>query len=490
MLRRFEELIKALEIIDSEAVKGLNDAGQMTGAGTVLTLGFMPKKRRVLRMVAPPTTRVRYGRATLTIAQTGGIAMSELNNAVADYESGDLTAELLCERFVRTRVTGHSPSFSWDEVDLVRVLKLVVDASEEPQFKSADVERVADRLVAAAAEERKALQEETRQLREALQANLPKFTGLSGGNRMPWLQDALKGLHEAGNMRKKLGLERIGPQLDAMRGLRSISGFDQKEFKRMSGLAGFKAIDPKLFETAGWVKRLPDPAPWLRELQKQMGSHLEALKLSLPANWRKLTSEEMKKAVELMKAEGLNLAWTPRPEILHQLIAADGHDARCEILLQHRGEIVEDVEQVLGEIERSDLEPIVAAGFEAIETYRDGHPAPAQTYAAAVIGEVIHGSLGYETFGEIKQHFRDTDPMNGVRYCDFPLYAVGRALARTLDRFKDAGNGFNRNLTQHRIGAPHSEANLLMVLLLLGGLLREVERVLDRHDAREEPEAA
>lgn len=463
----------------------------------------MPEKRRVIRIVAPPTTRVRYGRATLTIAQTGGMVMSELGNAVADYESGELAAEQLCERFVRMRVKEHSPSFSWDEADPARVLRLVVEASEEPRFKSADVEHVADRLVAAAVDERQALQESAKRLRGTLRENYPKITNLAGIGRMPWLQDSLKRLHEAGDLRKKLGLDRIGPQLDAMhgfraigvdkdrlRGLRSIAGFDQGELKRLSGLAGFKAIDPKLFETAGWVRRLPDPAPWLRGLQKQIGPYLEALKLSLPGNWRELTSEEMRKTVDLMKAEGLSLAWAPRPEILRRLIVVDGHEARCEILLEHREEVVEDVEQVLSEIERSDLGSIVTAGFEAIKTYRDGHPAPAQTYAAAVIGEVIHGPLGYETFGEVKQQFRDTDPLHDVGYRDFPLFAVGRALARTLDRFKDAGDGFNRNLTQHRIGAPHTEANLLMVFLLLAGLLREVERVLDRHDAREDTEAA
>jgi len=478
----------------------------------------MAEKRRILRIVGPPTTRVRYGRATLTIAQKGGIVMGELGDAVADYEAGDLAAEDLCERFVRVRVTEHSSTFSWDEADPARVLKLVVEASEEPRFESADPEHVAARLVTAAAQEREALQESAKQLRGALGATYPKVTDIAGITGASWFKDSLKRLHEAGHLRKTLGLDRIAPRLDAMRGFRGIAGFDDKtlrafrgiprlddktlrgfrgiagfdenELRRISGVAGFKAIDPKLFETAGWVRRLPDPVPWLRQFQEQIGPRLEALKLTLPANWRDLTAEEMRQTVDLMKADGLSLAWAPRPAILRQLITAEGHEKRCEILIEHREEIVEDVEKVLGEIERGDLESIIAAGLEAIKTYRDGHPAPAQTYAAAVIGEVIHGPLGYETFGDVKREFRDKDPLHDVGYRDFPLFAVGRALARTLDRFKDAGDGFNRNLTQHRIGAPHSEANLLMVLLLLSGLLPEVERVLDRHDAREEPEAA
>ncbi len=126
----------------------------------------------------------------------------------------------------------------------------------------------------------------------------------------------------------------------------------------------------------------------------------------------------------------------------HQLIAADGHEARCEILIKHREEVVADVEQVLDDVERSDLEAIVAAVFEAIETYRAGHPAPAQTYASAVLGEILHSTLGYEVFGEAQREFREKDPLHDVGYSIFPFYAVGHALARTLDRFKDAGEGF------------------------------------------------
>jgi hypothetical protein len=88
----------------------------------------MAEKRRIIRIEGPPTTRVRYGRATLTIAQSGGILMSELGEGVDAYERGQLTAEKLCKRFARTRVKEHSPSFSWDDADPERVLKLVVEA--------------------------------------------------------------------------------------------------------------------------------------------------------------------------------------------------------------------------------------------------------------------------------------------------------------------------------------------------------------------------
>jgi hypothetical protein len=72
---------------------------------------------------------------------------------------------------------------------------------------------------------------------------------------------------------------------------------------------------------------------------------------------------------------------------------------------------------------------------------------------------------------------------------DLPFYALGHALVRTLAHFKDAGDGFNRNLTQHRLGSFHNEPSLLMVLMLLTGLLFEVERILDEQDRFADDEA-
>jgi hypothetical protein len=136
-----------------------------------------------------------------------------------------------------------------------------------------------------------------KRLSGTLGAIYPKVSNIPGIGRMRF-QDPLKRLDVAGNLSKKLGLdrkaaglstafsERFRPQLkamphvqgiaglnhDALRGFRGIAGVDHDELKRISGLAGFKAIDPKLFETAGWLRKLPDPTPWLRQFQGQIGT--------------------------------------------------------------------------------------------------------------------------------------------------------------------------------------------------------------------------
>jgi hypothetical protein len=462
----------------------------------------MAAKRRIIHLVGPKTSRVRYGRAVLTIARDGNLVGGALGKAIVEYEQGSAEAKEVAQQFARARVLKHTPSFVWDEADTERVLRLVVKASDRPRFKSADPDHVASKLALEAQKEAEDLKISiekigvpsriSKQLDPALRSG--QFDGLKrilrGFERTNVSLRAANLVHE--RTRSLLGTTRF---LDHLRfqlpGLDRISlGLDHKQMKLPDFGVTSKAIDPGLFRAADWTRALPDPARWLPRLQKQMASWAESFKQALPANWRELDSDEIDRVVVLMKAEGLSLAWAPRLEITRALLAANDHEGRCDVLTRNSNEIIEDVEKVLAGVRRADLRQVAEAGFEAIRTYRDGHPAPAQTYAAAAVGEVIHGPLGWETFGEVRKAFKDKNPMFDVGFRDFPLFAVGSALVRTLDRFDKAADGFNRNLTQHRIGSPHSVPNFLMVLLLLAGLVREVERVLDRHDRREAQEAA
>lgn len=78
----------------------------------------------VIRLAAPETVRVRYGRSTLTIAVRGGLTPRRLGAAIAAYGEGRLTADELCSQFARRRIRGHSPGFAWETADMQRVLSL------------------------------------------------------------------------------------------------------------------------------------------------------------------------------------------------------------------------------------------------------------------------------------------------------------------------------------------------------------------------------
>ena len=358
-----------------------------------------------------------------------------------------------------------------------RVLDLVVEVAQDPVFASSEQSHVAGRLATEAAEGREAIRQSLDVLRAALtpQLNLEPLFGDS--QRLAAL--ACRAVVDTRAFDTAITSRVLGGRESFM--------FDLAP--SVSVLALSRGLMSRATrERWGATARLPNPGVpklgWLQRFSTQLRAWLDRMREALPANWRELKADEIDRAVELMKSDGLNLAWAPREEIVRLLIEAETHAARCEVLASHCVEVVDDVQTVLRSIERPDLQPIAAAGQEAILTFRDGHAAPAQTYAAAAVGEILHGSLRYPSFGKLQRAFRRRDPLHDVDFRVLGLFAVGHALARTLDSFAVAGEGFNRNLTVHRIGSAHSEPNLLMVLLLLAGLLPEVERLLDQEEAR------
>lgn len=212
----------------------------------------------------------------------------------------------------------------------------------------------------------------------------------------------------------------------------------------------------------------------------------DSFERSLPTNWRELDPAEVDRAAGLMGDTGLCLAWVPRAELIRALLAAPDHEARCQILVANANEILADIEAVLLEVESEELAPIANAAEEAIRSARAGAPGPAQSHIASALGHVAHGYFGYDNFGPVRERFADIDPINDVGFAEFSFYAIGRAWVISIASFKQAGDGFNRNLTAHYVGAPHySAANLLAGLMLLAGLARELQRQECRLEARQ-----
>ncbi|GIK83208.1 MAG: hypothetical protein BroJett024_43130 [Alphaproteobacteria bacterium] len=243
-------------------------------------------------------------------------------------------------------------------------------------------------------------------------------------------------------------------------------GFDHSQL-----LKGLPQLNSALLSVEGIGERLQELA--------------ERLKEQLPENWRELETQELLDVVELMKTEGLCLAWAPRTEIVRELANAGSAEQRAEILIRNRTEIITDIEQVLAEIEHPELAAHVEATREAIATYEGEHRSPAQSYAATTISDLVYDTFGAKSFAAAKKKFRATDPIYDVGMSQLPLAAVGWSLAYALDRFSDAGPGFNRNLTLHFLGPHYSEANLLMSLLLLAGFLPELEILLEQRERRQ-----
>jgi len=219
----------------------------------------------------------------------------------------------------------------------------------------------------------------------------------------------------------------------------------------------------------------------LESMREQAARWKERFRRALARNWQELSEEEIDRVAELMAEEGLCLAWAPRAEIVRELLGAEGQEVRAQILVMRREQIVADVASVLADIERDDLLPSVEACGKAIATYRDGHIESAQAYASVILTDLVHNFWGAANFGPVKERFVDVDPQQ-VGMSEFTYVSVGRAWIKAHVKFEEAGEGFNRNLAAHKLGPHFNEANLLAALLLIAGLLPELERGRNREE--------
>ena len=95
----------------------------------------------------------RYGRASLTIRRWGRLdeffGNTVLAKRISGFRVGNTTAEDVAWAFVRGRVESHSATFTWEDAELDRLIKLVADCSESPHLKATTADALAQELAKA-----------------------------------------------------------------------------------------------------------------------------------------------------------------------------------------------------------------------------------------------------------------------------------------------------------------------------------------------------
>ncbi len=204
---------------------------------------------------------------------------------------------------------------------------------------------------------------------------------------------------------------------------------------------------------------------------------------SLPPNWRGLDGDGLERTITLGETRGLCVVWAPRREIVEEIIAAENHDARCEVLVRRRKEVLDDILNVLVEATHSVTEAHTQSrrlAIKAVAAAHDGHDEASQALAAAALGLLLHEVLGFERLGTAYKQLsaRDIDEtaMRLLR-----LAVIELATAKALRNTDKHDVGFNRHGTLH--GYPHffSGVNCIASLLLLGAWLRELSWWQEHH---------
>jgi hypothetical protein len=215
----------------------------------------------------------------------------------------------------------------------------------------------------------------------------------------------------------------------------------------------------------------------------------QALRRSFPENWDDLDFEQCKPALALGLEHGVNVVWTPRAEIIRELVAAVDDEARARILVEREADILDDIESVLVDVTHSGLGHLPALARKAVNAHRGGHREAGHALAGAVLSGVVHENFGFHHFAEARARFQRDHPMHvemSLLRITAVLYTFGRALQPT----DVAPPGFNRHASLHALAGQYTPANAVAAMLLLAGVLRELHFWLTAQDQEDEQEAA
>jgi hypothetical protein len=94
--------------------------------------------------------------------------MSEIADALAAHERGEMSADDVAWAFVKDRVEDHSPSFHWEDAELDRMIALVVSCSDHPKLAATNPADLVSELREQEASERGQLKRSQEKLRKSL----------------------------------------------------------------------------------------------------------------------------------------------------------------------------------------------------------------------------------------------------------------------------------------------------------------------------------
>lgn len=202
-----------------------------------------------------------------------------------------------------------------------------------------------------------------------------------------------------------------------------------------------------------------------------------------PVNWEVLTIDEVARAIDLGAEDGINVVWVPSAPVIRDLIAAPDRRARAIVLEHRRHEILADVAATLGQVRHPALARNVELASEARAAMQEDRDAASQALASAVLSGVVTENFGHRYFRDAREAWEAMSPSES----ELPLLRLATVLsafARALQHTDDAPPGFNRHATLHGHTSQFTAANAMAALMLVTGVLRELDaslQMLDEH---------
>ncbi|MEV7082440.1 hypothetical protein AB0N88_28510 [Streptomyces sp. NPDC093516] len=179
-------------------------------------------------------------------------------------------------------------------------------------------------------------------------------------------------------------LPKLMPDIDPLAGIRSAGLLPSQAI-----LAGLRAQTAVMDPLASTLRSLAEQArsAFPTQLLRQVLS--AGTRLLLPANLRHVRVQLWPWLLRISAKDGICLAWAPRTELVDMLITLQTSQARHQVLLDHRKEVVEDVTESLSEVDHPYLLVYRELVEEAVDCLADGRDSAAQ----ALLGNVLDSCM-------------------------------------------------------------------------------------------------
>jgi hypothetical protein len=258
-----------------------------------------------------------------------------------------------------------------------------------------------------------------------------------------------------------------------------IAGLRHQEFHKAARAA--QAVQSEeLRRVVRAAQGIRFPPERLLDVARQHGEAMKRLvDEAFPPNWEGREVGEVDQILELSLRTGLNTVWVPRLDVIRELLNGADDEARDAVLVRRQPEIMEDIDGSLDCVTHESMVEELRLTRAAVASLRDGHAAPAQALAASVLSGIVHTTFAFSKFAEARARFVRDDP-NEVALRVFRLTAILHTLARALTKTDEADHGFNRHKSLHAHEGHYTRAHAISALMLLAGVLREVDLQLNR----------
>jgi predicted aspartyl protease len=197
---------------------------------------------------------------------------------------------------------------------------------------------------------------------------------------------------------------------------------------------------------------------------------------AMPSNW--VGVEDVIAIVDRVRDTGFALTWVPRAAIVLEIVGADSEETAA-ILLTHRDEVLDDIEECLAQVDDPDVELTRTAIEQAVAALRDGHVWAAQALATSAFTSELHSYTEQPRLNAIRVFF-ERDDIEEAPILEVRFRTVFVAAAHALSEFDaltclPVRPRFNRHNTAHRITPEQwNVRNALSAILLATAFLREM----------------